>query len=130
MALFRPTEAAVAHSVGWGSETKLPIVDGKIEHPLTRAVQPRGATCMNGPPAIDLIWWSKTPTPTSKGFRGSSFLDVDKLFANIATLFQRSDMRLVTTTASLYHVFILCEMSKSMIDHVRNVSMGSPESVE
>jgi hypothetical protein len=102
-------------------------VDGKIKNSLTGAIEPPGATWMAGPPTIDLIWWNKTPTPTFIGYRGSSFLDVDKLLANIATLFRRNDMRLVTVTASLYHVFVLCETSKVTLDYVRSVSRGWPE---
>jgi hypothetical protein len=40
---------------------------------------------------------------------------MDNLLAYIARLFQRNDMCLVTVTASLYHVFVLCETSEVRI---------------
>lgn len=106
------------------------MVDGKIENPLTGAIQPRGRFCKAGTPSIDVVWSNKTPTRKFQGFRGPSYLDVDKLLANVATLCQVSDMRLVTVTASHYHVFVLCETSEVDVHGAVSVSSGWPEGAE
>jgi hypothetical protein len=118
----------MSYAVSWDDATNLPIVDGKIERLGTGVVEQAGAKKKFGPPAIDLIWRNKTPTPNFKGSRGPCFLKLDELLANIAALFvsQGSELRLVTITASAYHAFVLCETSKLTLtmDDVWEFSCG------
>ena len=104
----------MVHPIRWDASTNLPIVDGKIQRLETGAVEQAGIAGTFGPPAIDLVWWNKTPTPRFKGSRGPCFLRLNDLLTNIAALFNivGGDIRLVTITASAYYTFVLCESSK------------------
>jgi hypothetical protein len=106
----KPIDRSRAHIVEWDWDFNRPIVDGKIQNPITGEIQEAGKIHKDGPPSVKVALFNMNPAQRMRSMHSDHAVAMETIYLGIGKLMRDGIIKLVSVNASEYSFTGVCEV--------------------